>query len=89
MYVCVRHFEAEDDFGYALAGYGLALRLGDTFGKEGQGCIFIVGEVEDIVYFVLGYDQHVALGERVYVEEGIVVLVLGNAVRGYLACDYA
>ena len=89
MDVCVRHFQSQHGHAHLLAGNSLLYGLGDTLGEYVQCCKFVVGEIEYVVDLMLGNHQHVALGHGVDVEKGIVALVLGHTIRGYLAGGYA
>ena len=87
--VCVGNFKPQYALAHLDAGDGLADGYGHLFGKDLQTCYLLVAEVEDVVNLMLGDNQCVAFLQGIDVEEGKVVLVLGNLVAGNLACNYA
>ena len=87
--VCVGNFKTQYALAHLYARDGLADGDGHLFGEDLQTGYLLVAEVEDVVNLMLWDNQCVTFLQRVDVEEGKVVLVLGNLVARYLACNYA
>ena len=85
--VGVVDFKPEHCHAYFAAGVCLTDGGGDTLGKDNHAGEFVVGEVEEIVYFALGHYEGVTLGKGVDVEKGVELVVLGTTVGGYFALN--
>lgn len=57
------------------------------FGEYLHGGQVVIGQVEEVVYFLFGYDQRVAFYQGVDVEEGKEAIVFRNLVAGNFACN--
>ena len=87
--VCMGNFKSQCALAHLDARNCLADGDGHLFGKDLQTGYLLVAEVEDVVNLVLWNYQCVAFLQWVDIKEGEVVLVLGNLVARYLACNYA
>ena len=83
--VSVVHFESEHGHAYLSAGESCAQRFCHLFGEDYHVGEVVVVEVEEVVHLLLGHNQRVALCQRVDVEKGVELVVLGTVVGGDFA----
>ena len=76
------YFKANHGFGHTLAGHSRVNGACHTLGKQLEGDVFLIGQIEQIVYFTLRNDEGVAGCNGVDVEECEMVFILGHFVAG-------
>ena len=80
-------FEPDDSDAYLAAGTRLLECDSHSLGKDNHLGQHLIGEVKDIVYFLLGNYKGMSGTDGVDVEEGVEIVILGALVAGYLSLD--
>lgn len=86
VYVSMWHLEPEHHLRHLPAAEHALDGHGHLLCEHLEGGYLVVGEVEDVVYFVARDDERMSFRHRVDVEESIEMLVFGTLIRRYLAC---
>lgn len=81
MNVCMRDFQSQHRNTNALAFYRLIDGARDSLCKYHHAAQEIILQIEKVIYFFFGNYQGMPLGQGVYIQEGIVVLILGYFIR--------
>ena len=84
----VGHFEAEHGHAHLAAGEGGLDGLCHALGEDRHAGYFGVVKVEVVVYLAARYYECVALCQRIDVEEGVELVILGALVARYFAGCY-
>ena len=78
------YFETKNDHCHLYATCLLLNFVRYPLGEQCEASEGFVVEIEDVVHLYFGYNQCVALGQRIDVEECVIALILGYFVRGNL-----
>lgn len=83
--VCMAHLQANYALANLLTGDSRPERLCNLLGEYLQISQFLVAEIKYVVNLALGDNQSVAFCHGVDIEERVVLVILGNLVRGNFA----
>lgn len=85
----VRHFQSQDCYSDFATRDSLFQCFGYLLGEQHHPGKLVVVNIEDIVGLMFGNDQRVSPIYRIDVEEGKVMVVLGDFITGYFSGYYS